>query len=197
MDAGKLSSSIELLEIEDTPDGCRWTCSAVIWAKAEKKNARVIYSLIGRGADITVLFTIRRRDISRHNAIIWQGQHHFICDVAEDGRGHLKITTVPIDAHDCIAKITGKPTRNERNNPVPGTVSEHSFPACVTEKFIGYTEPDPNAVNTVTLVLITPKRVTLDAGTVVTVTGGEYHITKCHTLDNYENEYEIIRREDL
>ena len=48
----------------------------------------------------------------------------------------------------------------------------------------------------VTLVLVTPKQVQVDAGKLIEVQGKPYKVAVCHMLDEYKNEYEIIRTED-
>ena len=49
--------------------------------------------------------------------------------------------------------------------------------------------------------LVTPKPIALKAGDLVTVqegpAKGRYHVTVCHVLDAYKNEYEIMFSGDV
>ena len=47
---------------------------------------------------------------------------------------------------------------------------------------------------------MTPKPIALKTGDLVTIQDGQapgtYHVTVCHMLDEFKNEYEIAHRED-
>ena len=67
----------------------------------------------------------------------------------------------------------------------------------LTEKYVRYEQPDPYAVNRLTYVLVTPKAVVLQRGGLVTVNGVNYEVQTAHTLDQWKNEYEVFRTDDL
>ena len=61
----------------------------------------------------------------------------------------------------------------------------------------GEVHESPYSTNIITYVLVTPKAVTLQRGSVVSVNGTDYAVLLAHVLDPYKNEYEICRTEDL
>ena len=76
-----------------------------------------------------------------------------------------------------------------------------SFPGVLTEKYVGYEREDTYAKTKRTLVLVTPKVVTIGEGDLVTVTQGPaqavYNVQARHVLDEYKNEYEMTFSGDV
>lgn len=187
MDAGKLNEKLSVLDIS----GGEWTPMRTTWGSAEQKDKKNLFSSVGIGAR-AVEFVVRRQAITLHDAIGWRGQHCFLTSIIDEGKGHLKIAAALIEPTMCSA-TRGKKTKNALNNPITVQEALCSFPACVTEKYMGFSVQQPQSQVEETLVLVCPKFVMLKTGDLVTVgTRGVYAVTVPHTLDDYKNEYEVV-----
>ena len=173
MNAGRFNEQITVLELEKSGTGYAWQPVVDLWAEAEKQNKTNIFSKVGIGVQ-TVRFALRKREISLHNAIRWKGRHCFLTDIQEVERMYLEITAALIEPVECREEGT-------------------TFPACLTEKYLGYREETPRTIETVSLVMVTPKIIMLRTGAQVTAAGIEYYLTARHELGEYQNEYEIQR----
>lgn len=187
MDAGKLNEKLLVLDIS----GGVWTPMRTTWGSAEQKDKKNLFSSVGIGAR-AVEFVVRRQAITLHNAICWRGQHCFLTSIIDEGKGHLKISAALIEPTMCSA-TRGVKTKNALNNPITVQEALCSFPACVTEKYMGFSVQQPQSQLEETLVLVCPKFVMLKTGDLVTVGArGIYAVTVPHTLDDYKNEYEVV-----
>ncbi len=187
MDAGKLDEKLSIL----TLSGGAWAEAGTTWGSAEQKDKTNLFSRVGIGAR-AVEFVVRKREITLNNAICWRGRHCFLTSIVDEGKGHFKITAALIEPTACTA-TRGVKTKNSINNPVTVPEALCSFPACVTEKYMGFAVQQPQSRVEETLVLVCPKPVVLKTGDLVTVGArGVYVVTVPHTLDDYKNEYEIV-----
>lgn len=183
INAGELKDRIELLELDETDVGFGWRVKKILWANAEVTEKTNRFSTLGIGLQ-GVVFTIRRREITLHNAIRWNGHHCFLTAISKPGAGHLKVTAAMTTLSFCKGNV---------NKPKPGP----SFPAVLTEKYLSHAQEAPMATNTVTYVLVTPKDIVLEPGPLIQVDGETYKVAVAHTLEEYKNEYELIGKRDL
>ncbi len=187
MDAGKLNEKLSVLDIS----GGVWTPMRTTWGSAEQKDKKNLFSSVGIGAR-AVEFVVRRQAITLHDALRWRGQHCFLTSITDEGRGHLKIAAALIEPTLCSA-TRGVKAKNALNNPVTVQQPLTEFPACVTEKYMGFSVQQPQSQVAETLVLVCPKSVALKTGDLVTVGArGVYAVTVPHTLDAFKNEYEVV-----
>ena len=194
MNAGDLNERLIIQRINYNPDCVYWRVQDRIWGRAEHKIRRNLFSNVGIGAQ-TIEFTIRNTDISLHDSIGWGDKHCFITDISKIGRLYLKLTAAISVVLCCRVERSAK-GYNELGNPIDISQGDYTFPACITEKYVGYTQNEPQSVTDTSYVFVTPKCVSLKAGTVIYTLQGEYAIKKCHMADPYKNEYEALWKEE-
>lgn len=168
------------MEPAPTQDGAyTWVPSGVTWAKAALTNKRNVFSVHGIGA-AGVSFILRRYPLTLNSAIRWQGQHCFITSILPADYGHLTVEAALVVLSQCRNPYTGE-----------------TFPAVMTERYVGYQQLEPMAVNIHQRVLVTPKAVRLDPGPLVEVDGVAWPIATPYELDPHKNEYVLQRTVDL
>lgn len=195
MNPGELNQRIEILTLSNTEHMYSWNMSDRIWAKAEILDKINIFSRVGIGAK-SVKFTIRKQELTLHNAFRWKGSHCFLTDIVEIDRMYYEVTAAMIEPKICIVKRTGEPVLDELNRPVYGEPTVLTFPGCLTEKYLGHTQGIPMATIETRYVLVAPKVIELAVGELVTIDNVAYAVEVPHTLDDYKNEYEIAARSD-
>lgn len=201
MDAGELREPLAVLELQTQSEKYEWVEGQKLWGKADPKTRMNLFSRVGIGAK-TVVFTTRKCTLNQHNALRWQGKHYFITDIAELERGYYEIATAAIEPLNCTLERT-RTGKDELKRPVILEPESLLFPACLTEKYLGFEQGKPMAITEVTYVLVTPKPVELRAGDVVQVNLRHFAeplpfvVQMCHVLDEYKNEYEINRKADV
>lgn len=198
MNAGELNERAQVLVLQQAGTDYSWTVEQVVWCKAEKTDKGNIFSSVGIAAK-TVIFTIRRRALTLHNALRWNGRHCFITDIRQsDDRLFLIVTTAIVEPRSCSVKRTTTTFDEILKRPTESAPQLLTFPACLTEKYIGRVQSEPMNANEIRHVLVTPKVIDLRAGEVVTVAGFARPFTVLipHDLDDFKNEYEIIGREE-
>lgn len=195
MNPGNLKDRIKILKLNHSDNVYTWDEEIEIWAKAEQQKGTNIFSKVGLGAK-SVKFTIRKRDITLHNAIKWQGKHCFLTDIMDTGRGYIEVTAALVEPRICTVERTGEPTLNELNRPVYGDPVMLTFPGCLTEKYIHHIQNKPISTVETWYVLVTPKVIELKEGELVTIDNTAYEVKVSHTLDEYKNEYEISARRE-
>jgi len=196
MRAGELNSRIYILTLGNAGNIYTWDVAATIWAKAESLEKTNLFSTVGIGVK-TAKFTIRKCALTLHQALRWQGRHYFLTDIKEINRMLYEVTAAQIEPVTCIAtrKTSGK---NSLNRPIPEepqTIA--TFPACLVEKYLGYQQQKPQAVNELTYVLVTPKAIELQAADLVKIGNDTFNVQVVHNLDEYKNEYEISMTKDV
>lgn len=182
--AGKLDQPLEVLELQETSPGVwAWTTVRRAWAQVEQTTKTNLFSKVGVGArDAAVV--LRRQPLTLRQALRWKGRHLFLTAITDRDRGHLDVAAALVNPVDC---------RTEGEEGVSGL----QFPGILTEKYLKWEQPEPYSVNQLTYVLVTPKVIDLRRGGLVWVAGAHYEVQVAHTLDEYKNEYEIFRTEDL
>ena len=183
IDAGKLRDVLQVLELKENPKGT-WTWQKVRKARGqvELSTGRNLFSTVGigaRGAEIV----LRRQDLTLHNALLWGEQHLFLSAILPEGRLHLRVQAALVEPTECQADMDQR-----------GGIR---FPGILTEKYMKWEQPEPYSVNRLAYVLVTPKPIQLQRGSLVGVSGINYEVQLAHTLDPYKSEYEIVRTEDL
>lgn len=194
---GELDKRISVLSIVHDENTYTWEESIKLWAKVEQLAGTNLFSRVGLGAK-SIKFTIRKnKDLTLHNAFLWQGKHCFLTDINEIDRVLYEVTAALIEPVTCIVERQGKPTRNELNRPIYSDPVKITFPACLTEKYMGHTQNEPMAIKEIRYVLVTPKSIELNCGELVTINNLTYNVLIAHTLDEYKNEYEIMYKGDV
>lgn len=181
---GRLNERVEVLGLRNvsesgTPAAWKWMAVRRTWAEAELMTRPNVYSVHGLGA-AGVSFTLRRQGLDLDNALFWRGQHCLITAIRPRGRLYLEVEAALVVLSRCRNPKTGE-----------------TFPAVMTERYVGHQQLEPMAVNTHRRVLVTPKAVRLTPGPLVEVDGVEWPITTPYELDPHKNEYAIERTVDL
>ena len=133
---------------------------------------------------------MRKRPLTLHDAIRWQGRHCFLTDIKEIDRMYLEVTAALIDPVPCIAFHTDQ-TLDALNRPAFQDTRIAAFPGFLTEKYLGFEQKESHAETQTTYVLVTPKAVVLQSGDLVQIGNDFYNVKIIHILDEYKNEYEI------
>lgn len=178
-DAGRLDQRLAVLTLAQEGQAYRWRQARLTWAEAELSTRTNVYSVHGIGA-AGVTFTMRRQTLDLGNALLWRGQHCMITAIRPLGRLHLTVEAALVVVSDCEDKYTGI-----------------AFPAILTERYLGHQQLEPQAINTLRYVLVTPKAIDLTPGRLVEVAGTRWPIQVAHLQDPWKNEYELERTVDL
>lgn len=179
VDAGELRERPEVLRLTAVEGGYEWQPLRRTWAKAELQTGRQIWSAHSVGAD-GVTFLMRKQSLTLSDALRWNKRHCTIVNIRDYGRNHIQVEAALVEVTPCEDKYT-----NTR------------FPAIVAEQYHRHDQQEPQAVNAIRHVLVTPKAVELKPGRLVEVDGVSWPILTAHTLDPYKNEYVIERVVDL
>lgn len=194
--AGEMRERVTILTLTEKAGktGCEWTETKTTWAKVEKTGKRSLFSTVGAGREEWRV-TMRKQPLTLHQALRWRGHFLFLSDLTYPDRGHIEASTAMIEPVTGMVRRT-KVEKNELNNPSLTTEQVLSFPVCLTEKYVGFTQGDTHDTTTLTYVAICPKAVRLHAGEVVTLGGDKFRVQIGHELSDYKNEYEITREAD-
>ena len=194
--AGEMRERVTILTLTEKAGktGCEWTETKTTWAKVEKTGKRSLFSTVGAGREEWRV-TMRKQPLTLHQALRWRGHFLFLSDLTCPDRGHMEASTAMIEP--VIGKLhRTKVEKNDLNNPSLTTEQVLSFPVCLTEKYVGFTQGDTHDTTTLTYVAICPKAVQLHAGEIVTLGGEKFRVQIGHELSEYKNEYEITREAD-
>lgn len=190
--------TVMALESEADADGnvvYGWLPYHSTWGSYELKQARNIFSAVALGAR-TVELKLRRQTLDLDHSIVRGERQLYITQIDDTADPHfLTVTTALLDPVSCVCKRETF-SRNELNRLVSSGEISISFPAWLTEKYLGRTQSAPQVVLDTMYVLITPKAIELNAGELVTVDGTDYTVYIAHTLDDHKNEYEIARKDE-
>lgn len=196
-EVGSMRSRVQILSLQQEPDGCRWARTAVRWGEVTHPTGSNLFSKIGLGAR-SVRIRMRRMDgLTLHDAMMLDGQHLFLTRIdLDESRMYQTIEAAEITPVTCTVTRRRVTKDNPYNRPRYGQDALYSFPACVTEKYIRLQAVSPQNVTETCYVLVTPKCVQLRAGELVTVGADKMRVQIGHTLDPYKNEYEVYREVD-
>ncbi len=194
---GEFNKKISILKINKILNNYTWDEIKDTWAKVEPISGMNLFSKIGIGVK-SIKFTVRKRDgLTLHNAFRWHEKHYFLTDITDIENKYYEVTAALIEPKICIINRVGEPTKNDLNRPVYGDAVSISFPGCIIEKYIGYTQNNPMATSEIRYVVVTPKVIVLDIGELITIDELTYNVLICHTLDEFKNEYEVISEGDV
>jgi hypothetical protein len=196
MNIGEFKDKVSVLSLKQTGNNYAWEQLSDVWSKTERLISNNLFSKAGINAR-SIRFTIRKKsNLTLHNAFIWRDMHCFLTDmVCIDGM-YYEVTAVLIEPWICTVERTGRATLDELNRPAYGNIVMLTFPGCLIEKYLGYTQGEPMASTEARYMLITPKVIDLVAGEIVKINDKAYTVIVPHTIDDYKNEYEIIVKED-
>lgn len=194
---GTLKDRIKVLSIGLEDNNYRWIEESPIWSKAEYTGKKNIFSNFGYG-EKQIKFFIRKRNLSLHNAFIWQNKHCIITDILEVERRYMEVNCAIIEPKECrVTRCNDTTQLDEYNRPIDGEEDYTiTFPSIMVEKYIKQTAEEPMSTVESVNILITPKVIVLINGEIVNIQGIDYEVLVSHTLDEYKNEYEIrVRKE--
>lgn len=194
MNAGELNKRISVLELQKDGTDYSWKEARKIWAKAENKNKKNLSSQNGIGAK-SVKFIIRKQRLTLDNAFQYKNDHYFLTDF----RFYFCRCDFIIHAvYFCnICQKIMVTIKDELNRPETKQQKLMTFPGCVVEKYMGYKQEKPQAVSEIQYVLVTPKIIKLELADLIEIEGETYNVQIVHTLDEYKNEYEIMKKSDV
>lgn len=192
---GQCKDLISVLRLEQSGESWEWREAARTWAKAERQTKTNLFSRVGLGQK-SIRFTMRKRSLFLHDAIRWQGKHCFLTEIKEIDRMYWEVTAALIEPVTCLVTDT-RQTLDKFNRPVLQEEKELSFPGFLTEKYLGFAQKEVSGETETTYVLVTPKAITLKPGDLVQIGEVFYSVKIVHNLDEYKNEYEIHRKEDV
>lgn len=179
IEAGDLRHRMEVLELVSAGNVHQWAVKGTIWAKVTADERKNYFSNLGLGArDVTILMRDHGLDLT--HALRFQGKHLFLTSLTHPERGWVEGKAAEVELSECVSNLdTGE--------------EQITFPAVLTEKYAGFTQREPQTENTGRYVLVTPKPVTLEEGSLVAVDHLTYVVRICHVLDPDKNEYELER----
>ena len=196
---GEMKDKIIILTLNstsvDSQTSFAWNSGISVWSKTESLEKRNFFSSVGMGVK-SIKFSMRKCNLSLHNALLWGERHCFITNIVEIDRKYFEVTVALIEPKQCSVTRT-KVTKNELNRPVLCPDSTITFPGYLVEKYLGYKQETPHAVNETMYVLVTPKAIELEAGDLVNIDEETYNVRVLHTLDEFKNEYEIALKKDV
>ena len=194
MNPGELNERVQILTLKTEAGIMRWEVFKNIWAKVEITGKTNYFSKVGMGV-LSVKFTMRRQSLSLYDALCFRGRHYFITGITPISNLHMEVETAKIDPITCVL-FNNETVLDDLNRPVDEQKPVLTFPGMLVEKYLRSNTETGHDEGEVTLVLVTPKQVQVDAGKLIEVQGKPYKVAVCHMLDEYKNEYEIIRTED-
>ena len=193
--AARMRDRVEILSLQEADGSYAWVPSKTTYATAEKTGKRNLFSAVGAGRE-EYLFTLRRQPLALDQALRWRGRFCFLSDLSEPDRGHITARCALAEPSDCMVQRTKVSTDNPMNRPQRLQTETVRFPAILTEKYVKATPEDWSTVTETAYVLVTPKAVSLHTGETVSVGGAPFVVQVGHLLDEYKNEYEILRKVD-
>lgn len=198
MFVGQLNERIEILDYILKEKRYVWEKKKAIWSNIEQDQKINIFSGYAK-AGTTTLFAVREQEIGMCNVILYQEKYYLITGLKKLDRMYAQVQTAKLPVYDCQYTrynpdniILDKYNRPTNTNP---TVTQ--FQGMLAEKYLGSQAETPQTVSEMGYILLTPKVIQLEQNEVVTISEGDYVIKSCHLLDEYKNEYEILRRKDV
>ena len=199
--SSRLKDKVQILTLvkSEAAESYTWSPLASRWAAVEYDTSQNLFSRIGIGTR-GVHVVLRMQPLTLHQALCWRDKHLFLTAIRDHDSEYLELEAALVTVENCTAVRT-EDTVGEGNRPVTAEAMRIAFPAVLTEKYIRYEREDTHDETEQTYVLVTPKAILLQSGDLVTVQAGSakgtYYVTAPHILDEYKNEYEIVRRGDV
>lgn len=195
MDARAMRERVTLRTLTRDAAGWHWADGGTLWAAVQYGKGRALFSSIGLGGE-SVQLTLRRMPLTLDHALRWRGQHLFLTRIDPTDPLFFTVDAAIVHPVDCVYRREGVTGMDEYRRPTLGQTESVVFPGCLTERYVRQTQDEPHTTTDTTLVLVTPKVITLPDRSLVTVDGVPYEVQFGHRLDAHKNEYEILRRED-
>ena len=195
MNPGKLRERGALLRLTGTND-LRWEERSKLWMQVKETGRKNIFAKVGVGSD-GVEIVLREREITLHDAILWNGRHYFLTNIAREGTApaYLKIQAARVPCRTAEV-YRCRTERGKTGQPVNFFERVGSFPACLTEKYLGSREEASHMESETRLVAVAPKAAACKAGDLFAMDGARYRVMVVHDLEDWKIEYEIERVED-
>ncbi len=186
-----LNQQVNVLELQKTDATYSWKKRKTIWCRAEPKAGKNLFSTVGIGAK-SVKFTIWKQNITLHNAFRWKDKFCFLTDLMEVDHMYYEVMAALVEPRTCELMQTGETIDPGLHRPIYlKPTSMLTFPACMVEKYAGFSKLTPQSKVSESYVLVTPKEITLSLADLVKVDGVIYGVQVVHNLDEFKNEYEI------
>lgn len=195
MNPGKLRDRVTLLRLTGGAD-LSFTKAAQVWAQVRETGRKNIFAKVGIGSD-GVEIVLREREITLHDAILWNGRHYFLTNIAREGTApaYLKIQAARVPCRTAEV-YRCRTERGKTGQPVNFFERVGSFPACLTEKYLGSAGEQSHMESETRLVAVAPKAAACKAGDLFAIDGKRYRVMVVHDLEDWKIEYEIERAED-
>ena len=195
MNPGKLRERGALLRLAGTND-LRWEERSKLWMQVKETGRKNIFAKVGIGSD-GVEIVLREREITLHDAIRWNGRHYFLTNIAREGTApaYLKIQAARVPCRTAEV-YRCRTERGDTGQPVNVFERVGSFPACLTEKYLGSAGEQSHMESETRLVAVAPKAAACKAGDLFAIDGKRYRVMVVHDLEDWKIEYEIERVED-
>jgi len=185
-----------ILKLKQEENKYFWANNGGVWVQVVFDGKKNLFSAVGAGVRNGV-FTMRLGcPVGMENALFYRGKHYFITNIKDLDRFYMEVTAAEVEPTPCsyMERIV---TWDEYNRPVEKDGETIAFPACITEKYAGFSQNSISAESEVTLVMVTPKVIDLPVGGSVQIGDKPFYVEAAHNLDAYKNEYEISQRRDV
>lgn len=195
MNPGKLRDRGFVLRLSGK-EHLRWEPLCGVWLTGKSTGRKNLFSRVGIGAD-GAEFLLRSRDLTLDDAILWEGQHYFLTDIAKEGVHpvYWKVFAARVSPETVTVKRDAV-EKGALNRPVRTEKEIGSFPGCVTEKYLGSSPEDSHMESEKRLIVVAPKAALYREGDRFEIWGESYRVEVVHKLENWKNEYEVRREED-
>lgn len=165
--------------------------------EAKETGRKNIFSRVGIGAD-GAEFVIRKTSMTLHDAILWNGQHYFLTNIEQVGicPVYYKLTAARVPCE--IVTVSRTMTAMGKSGEAVRTVEKvGSFPGCLTEKYLGEEIGKSHVELEKRLIVVAPKEAVYRSGDIFEIFGESWRVVLCHDLEQWKNEYEVERVEDV
>lgn len=192
MNPGKLRARGTLLRLSGEAD-LTWEPLRSIWLSGAETGRKNLFSKVGIGA-AGAEFLVRQQDLTLNDAIFWSGQHYFLTDLTKEGWHpvYFKLQAARVTPQ-LAAVLRDTIHRDKLGRPIRKEQPIGSFPACLTEKYLGSSAEPSHIEQTERLIAVAPKAAQYLAGDLFVIGGQKYRVMVVHALEDYKNEYEIER----
>lgn len=196
---GELRNKINILNYDCIDGVYKFNFDRELLVKSEIEFKRKNYSRFGIGADEVNNITMRyRNDISKLNAIEFNGAHYLISSVEDIENRHMYLELVAIKQKLWLCEaFRNLLKKDEMNRPKQVLESVYRFQGYLLEKYSGYDTEKVGSITNQTMILMTPKEIELKSGDIVEINSIRYNVELIHILDDYFNEYEIVVTKDV
>lgn len=195
MNPGKLRGRGFVLRLSGTTD-LRWESLAEVWISGKSTGRKNLFSKVGIGAD-GAEFLLRERDLTLHDAILWNGRHYFLTDIVKEGAHpvYYRVQAARVTP-EIVTVWRDTVEKGAYNRPERTAKQIGSFPGCITEKYLGSSQEDSHIESEKRLIVVAPKAALYREGDRFTIWEEEYRVMVVHRLEDWKNEYEVQRTED-